>query len=312
LEKYDIETLCEIGETLVQRSCCNMLKPGKAYTLAIDETDDPYYGNDKKTNEYVVGGKTKKSTNTFYRYIAVVIATDIEKFTLGILPVPKKMKKVEFIRRLINIVLSYKIRIKNVMLDRGFYSGDVVDFLQQNKIPFIIPMKVHSKKNREILESLKKSDKWTVPMKTSDNRIITVNAGAVVKFATDANTKRHKMSPDGKIRLPYIFGADSMGIWKIHNEYVHRFMIETTFKMRNQVKPFTCTRNPAIRYLFALISIVLLNVWKAFQIRYFTKNGPGRKKIIEDLFRLKHFLQLNRVCLFDLLQVNRTVKTLRK
>ena len=71
--------------------------------------------------------------------------------------------------------------------------------------------------------------------------------------------------------------------------YKHRFSIEATYRIRNDVKPRTSTRNPVIRYLFALISFVIENVWVSIQNTHFIKIQRGPKVIDEDKFRLECF-----------------------
>ena len=56
-----------------------------------------------------------------------------------------------------------------------------------------------------------------------------------------------------------------------------RFAIESSYRMRNLAKPRTSTRNPVIRYLFAIISFLLNNLWMAVLWTRFSpvKQGPG-------------------------------------
>ncbi len=52
--------------------------------------------------------------------------------------------------------------------------------------------------------------------------------------------------------------------------YRRRFAIESSYRMRNQVKPKTSSKNATIRYFYALISFLFENIWLCLQRKYFT------------------------------------------
>ena len=70
---------------------------------------------------------------------------------------------------------------------------------------------------------------------------------------TDVKGKREK---HGVENLGYVVNGIDWNPQKIHERYRSRFAIESSYRMRNLVKPRTSTRNPVIRYLFAIISFL--------------------------------------------------------
>lgn len=50
---------------------------------------------------------------------------------------------------------------------------------------------------------------------------------------------------------------------RVHKIYQSRFSIESSYRMKNQVKSPTSTNNPVIRYHYAIISLPLKNIWAA-------------------------------------------------
>ena len=72
ISKLSLESLEILNQKLLTNPIMECLPRDKPYTLAIDETKDPYYGKiDSENKEYVSGGPTKKSTKTSYRYITL-------------------------------------------------------------------------------------------------------------------------------------------------------------------------------------------------------------------------------------------------
>jgi putative transposase len=79
---------------------------------------------------------------------------------------------------------------------------------------------------------------------------------------------------------------------KVSNVYRRRFAIESSYQMRNIVKPKTSTKNANIRYLYKLISFLLKNVWLYLQKKHFSIVKKGTKVIDEDKFRFEMFVLL--------------------
>jgi len=57
---------------------------------------------------------------------------------------------------------------------------------------------------------------------------------------------------------------------KVSTVYRRRFAIESSYRMRNVVKPKTSSKNANIRYFYALISFLLKNIWLYLQKKHFT------------------------------------------
>ncbi|ABE51645.1 Hypothetical protein Mbur_0678 [Methanococcoides burtonii DSM 6242] len=74
LHKIDFDQLIENNAKILLQSSHKTLDSSKKYDLAIDYTNDPYYGEANSVNEnYVIRGQAKKSTNSFYSYISLCI-----------------------------------------------------------------------------------------------------------------------------------------------------------------------------------------------------------------------------------------------
>lgn len=102
---------------------------------------------------------------------------------------------------------------------------------------------------------------------------------------------------------------------KISTVYRRRFAIESSYRMRNIVKPKTSTKNANIRYfytlIYTLISFLLKNVWLYLQKKYFTILKRGPQVIDEDKFRFEMFILLIEEWLRRKLRVRIMVECLR-
>ncbi len=98
---------------------------------------------------------------------------------------------------------------------------------------------------------------------------------------------------------------------KVSTVYRRRFAIESSYRIRNQVKPNTSTKNVIIRYFYSLISFLLKNIWLWLQKKRFTLVQRGHPIIKEDLFRFDVFLLLIEEWVGRKLKIRITVKCLR-
>ena len=79
-----------VNTAILNHELSSVLKPGRAYTFAIDYTNDPYYGSAVPENErYVIRSQLKKSTNDFSTYVPVYVITRNRQVTLTVHPVTK-------------------------------------------------------------------------------------------------------------------------------------------------------------------------------------------------------------------------------
>jgi len=204
-----------------------------------------------------------------------------KRFTLAVFPVRKDQSKTESIQRCLDAIFSRSFRIKVLCLDRGFYSIDVFNFLEERKIPFIIPIVKRGEKIKAVLNVSHSCYRdYTIHnAKTAKNVHLAVKVG----YLKGNNGKK------GIIRLGYVVSGVSWTPEKVYRVYKSRFGIESSYRMRNQVKVFTTSRNPTLRYLFVVISFLFENVWVAFQWLYFTPVRRGPRKVEPSLFRFERF-----------------------
>lgn len=152
LAKLDMEQVIAVNDRLLLEQILDILPKGKKCLFAIDSTDDPYYGEIVPQNEkYVIGSQLKKSTSTFYRYISLYLIEGERKLTLSMLPVRNDMAALDYIVYFLDIIDRAGLYVKALLLDREFYSVDILSHLMERNTPFIMPVKRQSAKVKEFL-----------------------------------------------------------------------------------------------------------------------------------------------------------------
>jgi putative transposase len=281
LKKLDMGELEEKNTEILADTVHQVLKPGKAYQFAIDYTNDPYYGKTTDENEsYVLKSKRKQSTNKFYSYATLYVTTRNRQFTLAVYPIQQGVSKVEYIARCLDQISALGLKIKVLCLDREFYTYDVFSFLIQNQIPFIIPVKKQSEQMKELLKG---TQSRYAEYQMDGEQPLNLTIAVAVKYPKG---KRGKHCAEN---LGYVVGGIDWHPHRVCDCYKSRFSIESSYRMRNLVKPKTSTKDPVIRYLYAIISFLLKNVWLILLWIYFSPVKPGPRTITMCAFRFDAF-----------------------
>jgi len=71
--------------------------------------------------------------------------------TLAVYPVTKGTSKVAYIARCLDAITATGLRVQALCLDREFYARKVIAFLTTIWIPFIIPVRRHSRAMKQLL-----------------------------------------------------------------------------------------------------------------------------------------------------------------
>jgi len=214
-------------------------------TLAVDFHDDKYYGD--KDDEGVVGTKPERGTSRAFRIATIDIVMQGRRFTLAELPFMKGMNKADIVEHLIKKAEKY-VKIREVLLDGGFYEAEVIERLKKLKVRYIIRAD-KSKKLNNLLKQANTERGYKIPW-TVDNRAETT----LVAFY--AKKKKHEENE----WYAWITNIDASPkrIWKI---YKRRWGIETGYRVKKDFQANTCSKNFTVRVMYSLLAICLYNLW---------------------------------------------------
>jgi len=283
LHQLDLEELMRQSSAILAEPAMKVLQTGKSYNFAIDKTDDPYYGErEGRYAPHVVGGKRKASTNFFYAYMTLSVVNKGKHFTLAVIPWTKESKNLDGIQQCIDIIHTFGLKIKSLTLDREFYAANILRYLQNQGIPHIVPVRVNSDKLRNQLKGRKSKNFRHVINYGKENALkITICDCVLYKMG--------KKEKHGTKHHPFVVYGISPSPRKIREIYSHRFSIESSYRMRNLTKAKTTSKDPVIRFFYALIAFLYQNCWIAIQHKRFRKLQRGPIVIESDIFQLDHF-----------------------
>lgn len=243
----------------------NLLKiysRNRKFILSFDTTEEPFYGKlNKGENNLYLHDLTyeAKGAKYCYKYLTLAITCDngIRYILDGI--ILKRGDYIEdYVYEMIKAVKE-KIKIECVLFDRGF-AWSVIWKLQELKVNYIVFWKKQGSWYKKHFDKLK------------DRKFCEINRS--YKYPRDKTNykieskfvlvKQHKYK--GK-KYDWIF-ATNLNL-KSAKKYVMRYKkrwgIETIFRVTDDIRIYTTSTNPLIRYFLFMFTCFVYNVWKFFQ-----------------------------------------------
>jgi len=260
----------------------------KARVLAMDMHDRPYYGKTSQEEGLWVRSRAKQGTTRFYRIATAYVVLKGLRFTLGVHFVAPEDTTVTVVQCLLDHVADLALPCQYWVLDRGFAGIDVQDYFAEQGIPALIACPIRGKTGgtRALCRGRKGYRTQHTFSSQGGKKQRTAEVAVCRTYTTAQRTKRLKRRLMWQV---FILIHVDMKPQQVRQVYRYRFGIETSYRCANQVRGWTTSPNPALRFLLMALAVYLLNVWVALRWRYTQIPRRGRRKLNCKAFRLARF-----------------------
>jgi Transposase DDE domain len=230
----------------------------RRWDVALDIHYCPFYG--QRPTPGVIGGQKKQGSKWHYAYATAVLIHRRHRYTVGLLPLTDKFKAHEVVRALLEQMAKHGLKLRGVVLDSGFDSGETILLLQDKKLSYTIPLRKKGRGNN------RRNACFALPLGTITE----------IDWVTDESRKPvttrvvvQERAQDNKVMV-YAFagwGADeATGRWRqaarlAGMAYRRRFGIETSYRQANQGKGTTTKKDVKYRLLLFGLALLLRQVW---------------------------------------------------
>jgi hypothetical protein len=233
--------------------------------VAIDLIALPYHGTvDEAHQGEVCHSKAKGGTTHFFTYATAYAVVRGRRYPLALCRVRAKQSMDYVLRTLLARLITLGIRIKLLLLDRGFYTVRVMRDLITAELPCIMPAVKRGKKpttsggpTGTYALAAEKQGRWTSYTLRSSQEGKVDFALAVVCHNTQGKRGRHRR----ETLLYATWGVTHRALSWMRTTYRSRFGIESSYRQSHQARIRTSSRKPALRLLFMGVALVLRNVW---------------------------------------------------
>lgn len=218
-------------------------------TLAVDITQELYYGKNGKLN--VRQKKFEKGTSETFAYVVLSVVKP-NPLPLMALPYRQGDDLTTLVKELLDYARSLPITIQCVLFDRGFYIGDLIDYLSSERIRYLIFVPQNKAMKRYISQ--------TENIASFDHEIKYNKRKSLWRTQT-----RIVVIHDTFRREKYYFWCFATNLRQslyLISKYKQRWQIETDFRVHDEARIKTKSNEPIIRYFYFLTSLVLLANWE--------------------------------------------------
>jgi len=260
----------------------------KPRELAFDLHDESYYGQSDPDDphNWVCRGQARKGTTRFYRCATAYVILRQVRVTLAIVFIRPGLPVEEIVERLIQLVHETGIRIHRLYLDKGFFSVATIHCLQRHALSAILAAPLTTGKR-----GLRALCKGRGSYRTSHTFHNPTHGSATVDVVL-ARTYAHVRSKRRHARWCAFVCIDiDDEPQQITGFYRRRFGIESSYRLMERVRVRTTSLNPALRFLFMALALVLLNVRIFLQWEFLRIAKQGPRRVASHLFRLDRMIQ---------------------
>ena len=221
--------------------------------LAFDATHEPFYG--KTRSLYIFDTPKDKKYDGEFRYITVCLITRNKQIPLMALPLIHG-SQTRLVLELLKYCQTLFKKIRLALFDRGFYIGELIDYLEAEKIKYIIFVPKKKGKIENYLEKTKGLGKYKHEMKYSKDKSCWKPKTTIVVCKQIGRNKNGKL-------LDWIFASNIN--FRTRVEYVYyykrRWQIETNYRVEDESRIKSKSCNYMIRYFYFLVSLLLHLFW---------------------------------------------------
>jgi Transposase DDE domain len=275
----------------------------RRWDLAIDLHGIPFYGD--KDTPGVRGGQHKQGTKYFWTYATIALLHKGRRWTLGVLPVHAQALEV-IVAELLKQLEPIGLLPRSLLLDRGFYSAEVVIWLQDKGIAFVMPAL-----NRGKLDSAKGPTGTSGYFaKTQDGifeyswkkrgkkngKEVKVMLAVVVHSRRLRHTEKKKGKKAGKggwLKSAWVFAYSGVTVVKarsVMRRYKKRFGIESSYRQLRQGLAASGSKDQRLRLLLVGLALLLRNAWVWLHWQILSTARRGFRKLNLALLPLQDLL----------------------
>jgi hypothetical protein len=249
--------------------------------LAIDTHDEPFYGKTPDLAAFSCRGQAKAGTTHFIRIASAYLIWRGVRLTLAVTYVEPDEALVTVLERLLKRIQAIGIRWSVLYMDKGFCSTTIIRYLEAANQPAIIACPIRGKRGG--IRALCRGHKSY----TTD---YTFNDGTQATVALYAGLIPDKTGKRRRKWLAYVLIDVGWLPVEVFAVYRRRFGIECSYRSARRAKAVTTSRNPALRFFFMGLGLLLQNLWIRLRNVVARRPGAGRPRIAASHFPFRQFL----------------------
>lgn len=221
--------------------------------LAFDFTDEEFYG--EASSLWVVPWTCEEGVTGKHRFAVMSMVNKEAKKKLPLMAIPfhNGMEKAEIVKLFLEFAHKLFRIIEGVLLDAGFYTGEVIQAL--GKVNYVIRAP-HNEKVQKFIDLTKEEAEYEDSITWYANKTKQI---VKTKYVIVKNVKlRDKLVDCSFVTNMNFKPKDYVSLYRM------RWQIETNFRMEDYVRIKSRSKVTEIRYFYFLIQLLVHALWMLF------------------------------------------------
>jgi putative transposase len=256
--------------------------------MAIDLHDRPYYGKMSQEEGLWVRGEAKDGTTHFYRVVTAYVIHRGLRVTVALRFFVPTDSIVGVLELLLGRIKELGIEINRLFLDKGFAGIDAQTHLERSGIPALIACSIRGRTGgtRALCQGSKSYRTTHTFRNRAEKKERTADVAVCRVFSTAKRTGRMERRAGW---LVFILINLDLEPRQARRLYRRRFGVETSYRCAGQVRAWTTSKNPALRFVLIGLSFFLLDAWLHLRWLYTQVPRRGHRWLDTKRFTLKRF-----------------------
>lgn len=289
-----LEVEAGLNQALEAKLPKKLLKRGQR--IAMDLVLNPYYGQETAAKAAELRhGERRDGTTRFHAYASAYVLLNGERFTLAVTFVWAEDRLPDVLNRLRQRLRQMGVKTKLLLLDRQFFTVEIIDLLQQQRQPFIIPVILRGKREppggTRVLVVMRSSHWTRYTMKSAGGQTVTFNVAVVAQNGASHRSRSGRRWKKGRhVRAYAVFGlrSDPSAIAAI---YRTRFGIESSYRQMHQGRARTSSPSAVLRLWLVGLAFLLRNLWIWIRFQVTALPRRGQRWLKKDRFTFQWMLR---------------------
>lgn len=235
--------------------CMKRLRRG-GVLLMVDVHYEPFYG--ESAGPYIHPYRPVRGSVGCFQYMTASILLGERRLFIDALPVHRLAPKAELLERILRRVRALEVRVRAVLLDRGFASGEVIALLRRLRLRYLVRLP-RNRRVKAVMAGMGSSPYWRgrFTLRGVETDLLIVRDGRIDwVFATN---------------LPLSEASEPLRLYRLGRPV----------RCKGEARVKTKSLVAAVRYFLLLIALTLYNLWKLLPER------PPLKRLIIDLEQIE-------------------------
>jgi len=258
---------------------------GQQHEVAIDLTNVPYHGEAHQDDDEIRRSRAKSGTTHFHTYASAYIVKNNKRVTVAVTYCWAHDSCFDILLRLLSRLEELDIGLKRLLVDREFYSTQIIRFLNQQGWQSIMAIPARGETLKTLKQEAAYSHQQCYTVSSQEHGEESFTLHVVCRYSKG---RRGKQGIDRFLFA--VLGRPWAGTpGQLAEKYRRRFGVETSYRLMNKVRVRTTSRDPKLRLLFFVLAFTLLNLWVYLQWAVLAVPRRGGRWLDHSLFRLARF-----------------------